>query len=101
MIDKLNKEDFEAHLKSRVTVRLEDRGSCELLLVEVIHIGAKQARGAARHAFSVLFSGAEDFHLEQMIYRVEHGELGEMDLFLVPLGPDPATGKLLFEAVFT
>ena len=27
--------------------------------------------------------------------------LGTMELFLVPLGPDPDGGRMLFEAVFT
>lgn len=101
MIDKLKKEDFDGHLESTLTVQLEEEGSCELKLEEVTHIGAKQARGASRHAFSVLFSGAEDLHLEQRIYRIEHPEIGELDLFLVPLGPDPKDGRSLFEAVFT
>ncbi len=101
MLDTLNKEDFEAHAGSKVQVSLEGESVCELDMVEAVHIGAKIARGASRHAFSVLFSGSEDLQLEQRIYHVEHAELGAMELFLVPLGPDPAGGAMLFEAVFT
>jgi hypothetical protein len=101
MIETLNKEDFDAHVGSSATVRIDGDESHDLKLEEVVHIGAKMARGAKRHAFSVLFSASKDLELEQQIYRVEHLELGEMDLFLVPLGPDPEGGAMLFEAVFT
>ncbi len=101
MIETLEKEDFDAHVGSSFTVTVDEGGSIELKLAEVAHIGAKIARGAKRHAFSLLLRGAEDAHLEQRIYRVEHAHFGAMDLFLVPLGPDPEGGAALFEAVFT
>ena len=37
--------------------------------------------------------------LPQRIYRLEHAELGGLDLFLVPIGRD-ASG-ITYEAVFT
>jgi hypothetical protein len=37
--------------------------------------------------------------LPQRIYRVEHGELGAMEIFLVPIGPDEVAHR--YEAVFT
>ena len=101
MIDKLNKEDFDAQVGSKVKLQLDQESGCDLVLEEVVHIGAKQARGASRHAFSLLLRGPEDLDLQQQIYKVEIGEMEAMHLFVVPLGPDPATGAMLFEVVFT
>lgn len=36
--------------------------------------------------FSILFLGPVDFLLPQHIYTLQHETLGEMDLFLVPVG---------------
>ena len=50
-------------------------------------------------SFSLLFH-ARDGRLEpQQTFRVRHAELGEFDLFLVPLGPDER--GMRYEAVFT
>jgi hypothetical protein len=37
-------------------------------------------------AFSLFFHGSGAERLEQQIFRLEHAELGELDLFLVPVG---------------
>jgi hypothetical protein len=50
-------------------------------------------------SFSLLFH-ARDGRLEpQQTFRARHPELGEFDLFLVPLGPDE--GGMRYEAIFT
>jgi hypothetical protein len=52
-----------------------------------------------REQFSLVFREPSGVVLPQMIYRVEHDELGAFELFLVPIGPD-AEG-MRYEAVFT
>ena len=49
-------------------------------------------------AFSITFSGARAQHLPQNSYTMEHPALGEMNIFIVPIGPD-AQG-MRYEAVF-
>ena len=49
--------------------------------------------------FSLVFVGPARFVLPQQTYRVEHDSLGELDLFLVPIGPNG--GGMRYEAVFT
>ena len=66
--------------------------------VELIEI-KEGAAGASRTQFSLLFRGGSDPPLPQRIYRVEHEELGPLDIFLVPLGPDDVGQR--YEAVFT
>ena len=42
-----------------------------------------------RVPFSLLFHAADrDRHWPQQTFRLRHAELGELELFLVPLGPD-------------
>jgi hypothetical protein len=48
-----------------------------------------------RAPFSLVLQGGPTPPLPQGIHRVEHRELGAMELFLVPVGPDR------YEAVFT
>jgi hypothetical protein len=52
-----------------------------------------------RPPFSILFHGPTTPWVKQATHRLEHRELGLMDLFLVPIGFD-AVG-MRYEAVFT
>ena len=66
--------------------------------LELIQIQEGPA-GASRMQFSLLFRGGPDPPLPQRIYRLEHDELGPLDIFLVPLGPDDVGQR--YEAIFT
>src|SRR4051794_36492005 len=48
-------------------------------------------------AFSLLFHAPGTGHLPQQIFALEHSELGQFDLFLVPLGPEG--DRMRYEAV--
>jgi hypothetical protein len=48
--------------------------------------------------FSIIFRGPSGQSLPQRIYRLEHAQLGTLDLFLVPIGPDGV--GMCYEAVF-
>ena len=50
-------------------------------------------------AFSLLFHASGTGHLPQQIFTLEHEELGELSLFLVPLGPDG--DRMRYEAVIS
>jgi hypothetical protein len=75
---------------------MPDRGF-ESQLVEVNDLGRPGA-GGLRAPFSLVFRGPFEPFLEQGIHRLEHEELGRLDLFLVPIGPDEA--GMRYEAVF-
>jgi hypothetical protein len=51
-----------------------------------------------RASFSLLFTGPLEPALSQLIYTLSHDRLGELSLFLVPVGLDDR-GRL-YEAVF-
>lgn len=68
-------------------------------LVEVQTHGKLEPGSEKRQRFTVMFRGPMDPHLPQQIYTLGHETLGDLQLFLVPVGPD-AEG-LLYEAVFS
>jgi hypothetical protein len=49
--------------------------------------------------FALEFSGPTEPALDQRIYRLGHPALGELEIFLVPIGIEPAGGRR-YEAVF-
>ena len=67
--------------------------------VELISVFEAEHHGRSRPQFSLVFRGGPDPPLPQRIYRLEHDELGALELFLVPLGPDDVGQR--YEAVFT
>ena len=101
--------DFSANLGTRFRVTGGPPGgspvSFEAELVEVTE-HADRARGAFRGPFSVLFHGPLQPVGPQGIYRLEHEQLGTLELFLVPIGPDEpsapvqAPTAMRYEAVF-
>jgi hypothetical protein len=91
-------ESFSQHLNTIFKVKLESGESIELELVEVTvrEIGPTEQAGMER--FSVFFYGPVDFYLPQQTYELVHPEMGEMYLFIVPIGQHQKGIK--YEAVF-
>ena len=98
MLDQLTRESFEPHVGSTFEVKASDKENLELELVEASPMGGAPKEG--RQAFSCVFRGPGAL-LPQQIYPLKHEELGEMQLFLVPVGHDEEKGETLYEAVFT
>lgn len=71
--------------------------SLPLVLVEVERRGALDQAIGSRVPFSLLFRGQLDPVLSQGIYRMTHADLGALELFLVPIGPD--TESMRYEAI--
>jgi hypothetical protein len=67
---------------------------------------AENLPGEFRAPFALIFHGPPEPVRPQGIYRVEHDQLGTLELFLVPVGPDaPAEpgrepAAMRYEAVF-
>jgi hypothetical protein len=60
--------------------------------------GGPGPEGRTRNQFSLVFTGPLDHVLEQGTVRVEHRDLGEQHLLLVPLGPQG--DAMSYEAAF-
>jgi hypothetical protein len=99
MLDKLQNTDFTPHLNQTFRIRLDGIEPIELELVSVTELGAAHSPGS-RHPFSLHFLGpASPQYLLQHIYRLEHDQMGTLDLFIVPLGPEQ--GRMRYEAIFS
>lgn len=101
MLDKLSSRDFAPYLNQEFRIHLDSSRMLEAELVDVAELGSTSKRQPAsteRPAFSIVFRGPKDIVLAQRIYRLEHEEMGQLDLFLVPIGPDEE--GMLYEALF-
>jgi len=73
-----------------------------LELVETAEGGAPGGAGPdgqVRNQFSLYFAGPLDRAMPQGVARLVHDELGELGLFLVPLGPEQEAMR--YEAAFS
>jgi hypothetical protein len=61
-------------------------------------VGWQGPDGQERVPFSLVFRGPTGPVVPQGTHRLRHGEVGELDLFLVPIGPD--SEGMRYEAVF-
>ena len=96
MLDSLTLEVFAKYLNQ--TFRLHHGSeTMEVELTEAKDLGPGSKEGG-RNAFSLIFRGAKEPVLDQQIYKIEHGEMGSVELFLVPVGQDEA--GTLYQAIF-
>jgi hypothetical protein len=62
--------------------------------------GVKDLSRESIDAFSVLFRGPREQEFAQANYRLRHAELGDVDLFLVPiLDPRPQDERVLYQSI--
>ncbi|MCR1782292.1 hypothetical protein KVF89_07090 [Nocardioides carbamazepini] len=97
----LGHEDFAGLVGDTFELVLPDAERLALVLREtslVGQVGGVGPDGVAREQFSLLFTGPEAPVLAQATWAVSHVGLGDLELFLVPLGPAP--GGMRYEAAF-
>ena len=97
MLDKLTIDDFRSRIGDAFRVVVDDQQYFEAQLSEVNELGTGVPGG--RNPFSLIWRAAAEVVVPQRIYRIEHDQLGALDIFLVPLGPEG--GAMRYEAVFT
>ena len=100
-LDKISAESFREQLNKPFSLKVQD-GTVDLELREVRSLGGDTPR-EDKSPFSVLFRGPSDFVFEQQIVELENDGMGNLALFVVPLGPDldDKEKRMLYEAVFT
>ena len=73
------------------------------VLIDLAELGSEPEEDdiVNRRPFSLVFriAGDTDSFLPQQIYHVSNDNFGDMDIFLVPIGPDKVGMK--YEAMFT
>lgn len=88
-------DDFEGHLNETFQIRVPG-GELSTTLKEVRRLGRAIRAGGA---FALLFVAPPGPFLKQAIYPVVHPTIGTLELFLVPIGPEPDGNA--YEAIFT
>lgn len=97
-IGTITPEDFEPCVGQTFTVKTQGAGVLELELIEVKPLGAVDTAAGIRQPFSLLFRGPLEPMLEQQTLHMENSTLGELALFLVPIGPDDEA--MLYDVTF-
>lgn len=88
-------QDFESIVGE--TIELETGESCFQAKVDSVELLRKNP-DQERQPFSVeLLADIADNHAQQ-IYQLSHPTLGELSLFVVPIGPEK--GGMLYQVVF-
>jgi len=100
MADLPDHDTFARHVGETFVLRTPEGASVEVELMEAQALAAQPAADTSirKSPFSLLFRTNGPADLPQHTYRVEHDALGELDLFLVPIGPDDVGMRL--EAIF-
>jgi hypothetical protein len=92
-------DDFRARLNEVFRIHAGDQ-VVEAELVEVAGLSGYSAR-PDRSPFSLVFRGPQGVALEQAICRFTNDKMGELDMFLVCVGPDPEDRQMRYEVIFT
>jgi hypothetical protein len=99
MPERLTQEAFTQHLHTQFRVRLGEEGAMLLELDEVKPFPTLSHSSSDLERFSLYFYGPGDVYLPQSIYRLEHEQMGELDIFLVPIARNERGHR--YEAVFS
>ena len=97
MLSHLTHADFTDRLHETFRIDLGS-STLEVELIAAELLGPAPETGR-REPFSVLFQGPKEPILPQQIYRLEHPQMGTLEVFLVPIGPNPKGQR--YELVFT
>lgn len=98
MSDLPTEADFAKHINTNFRIELESLPSVELKLIAVMPRASEPHEQAGMERFSVVFSGPGEVFLPQQTYRITHAEMGELEVFLVPIGKE--SDGFRYEAVY-
>ncbi|HMG35195.1 MAG TPA: hypothetical protein VKM94_14745 [Blastocatellia bacterium] len=93
-LESLGASNFMEYVNTTFRIMDEVASGTALKLTDVVDIG--ESHGQVQ--FSLRFLGPLDRLLLQSTYRIDHDKLGELSLFLVPIGRDESGFQ--YEAFF-
>lgn len=93
------RDTFLPHLDTRFEITAEGLGSSSTKLVKISEKDTLRNGDVSYEGFSLLFDGPLNTPADGAIYRLRHAQLGEMELFLSPVGS--TKDRTIFEAAFT
>ena len=91
-------ESFSEHLNTKFSVKVDSAEPVELELVDLVVRKSEPNEQAGMERFSTFFYGPANFFLPQQTYDMTHPEMGELQIFLVPVALDERGYR--YEAVF-
>lgn len=94
----LTEKEFSKHVNTIFSVNPVDEGPIKLELVKVKSYLKNPGDANGMERFSIFFKGPANPVLPQRTYALSHEALGDIELFLVPIGPD--VEGFGYEAVF-
>ncbi|MCB2154819.1 hypothetical protein KQI84_08015 [bacterium] len=87
MLESMTLDDFLPHVGEALEIQVSAELALPVQLKSVDVLGREPAEGK-RRPFSVIISGPREPILPQGIYTLRHEKLGELELFIVPIGND-------------
>ena len=89
---------FEPLINQKFNIQLANNTTLVVQLIEVTP-GKKFEKDTERDPFSVVFRGPREITIPQGIYKIDHETAGQIEIFLVPIGPDEK--GMCFEAGYS
>lgn len=97
-LDQLQSLDFTPYLHQCFRIRLNGSEPLDLELVSVSELGAAVREGY-RRPFALHFLGPiSTQYLAQGTFALEHEQMGILQIFIVPLGPE--NQRMRYESIF-
>jgi hypothetical protein len=90
-------EFFAGHVNETFSVAVGD-SSVDMALVEAKRHKPRQVAGLRFEPFALYFRSQNQVILPQKIYSFRNPGLGQVDIFIVPIGRE--AGGIVYEAVF-
>jgi hypothetical protein len=97
-LDRISVGDFAAVAGTEFQLALEENGPATTTLVLREATPAKHIAQSGRQPFSIYFDGPAAVELPQGMYWLTHERLGQLGIFIVPIGAD--IDRRQYEAVF-
>jgi hypothetical protein len=97
MAVELTEKEFSQHLHSKFQLEVGGE-NLELELIEVKGYLPQANEQAGMERFSIFFDGPGGTRLPQNVYSLTHNQMGQFDIFLVPISGDRKGFR--YEAVF-
>jgi hypothetical protein len=98
MAASLTEKEFSQHVNTKFRANLDAENGVDLELVEVKGYMSKHNEQTGMERFSVYFQGPGEPYLPQKSYTVQHDQMGEFEIFIVPIAKTDAGFR--YESVF-
>lgn len=101
MISSYTKALFQPYLNDIFTIELASSEEIHLQLTEIKSLGTQHPENSSNEAFALYFLDKQHpkSFLPQAILTLKHAQLGDLELFVVPMGPQKE--GMLYEVIFT